>query len=262
MDHSMWTSGVPCRGNGDGHEHGCLMPLPFPYGSDGDPTPRGVGFRLSPDLVMDFGDGVSHTMTIYEGYARLHAILLLIWLAVFFRWSSSPRKGDWLWCQRKLYCMSFDYDTKLKSAAESPDRFILMSSQTETSSLSAPYVSVTWVFFRPVSLAFKPVDFTTLLSSATWSVTETSARSYTPMSCFQAARPCSKGWKNARRKNWPRWLHPRWWSWWVTPPERKYWCELEVLSCSSQLVLADDDLDGELNDLAHQSNLHEKLRTR
>ena len=26
------------------------MPSPYPYGSDGDPTPRGVGFRLSPDL--------------------------------------------------------------------------------------------------------------------------------------------------------------------------------------------------------------------
>ena len=26
------------------------MPLPFPYGLDGDLTPRGVGFRLSPDL--------------------------------------------------------------------------------------------------------------------------------------------------------------------------------------------------------------------
>ena len=28
------------------------MPLPFPYGSDGDSTPRGVGFRLSPHLLV------------------------------------------------------------------------------------------------------------------------------------------------------------------------------------------------------------------
>ena len=38
-----------------------------------------------PNLVMDFGDGVSHTMTINEGYSLLHAILRLIWLAVFFQ---------------------------------------------------------------------------------------------------------------------------------------------------------------------------------
>ena len=38
--------------------------------------------------------------------------------------------------------MSFDYDTELKSTAESSDRFIPMSSQTETSSLPVPDVSV------------------------------------------------------------------------------------------------------------------------
>ena len=32
--------------------------------------------------------------------------------------------------------------------------------------------------------------------------------------------------------------------------------ELEVFSCSSQLILADVDLDSEFNDLAHQSKLH------
>ena len=35
------------------------------------------------------------------------------------------------------------YDTKLKLTAESSDRFIPLSSQTVTSSLSAPYVSAT-----------------------------------------------------------------------------------------------------------------------
>ena len=61
------------------------MPLPFAYGSDGDSTPRGVGFRLSPHSVMDSGDGASHSMTIYEGYALLNAILRLIWLAMIFQ---------------------------------------------------------------------------------------------------------------------------------------------------------------------------------
>ena len=109
------------------------MPLPFPYVSDGDPTPRRVGFRLSPDLVMDFGDDVSHTMTTYEGYALLHAILRLIWLAVFFlmKFLTEHRYLVTTTAEReighdikeKLYYISFNYDTELKSTAESSDKF-------------------------------------------------------------------------------------------------------------------------------------------
>ena len=40
---------VPCCGNGDGHEHGCLD------GSDGHPTPRGlVGFVFLQTLLCHF----------------------------------------------------------------------------------------------------------------------------------------------------------------------------------------------------------------
>ena len=109
------------------------MPLPFPYGSAGDPTPRRVEFRLSPDLVMDFGDDVSHTMTIYEGYALLHAILRLIWLAVFFlmKFSTEHRYPVTTTAEReighdikeKLYYISLNYDREHKSTAESSDKF-------------------------------------------------------------------------------------------------------------------------------------------
>ena len=38
---------------------------------------------------MDFGDDVSHTMTIYEGYALLHAVL---------RWNNSHRFAERFRC--------------------------------------------------------------------------------------------------------------------------------------------------------------------
>ena len=44
MDHSM----SHVVGMVTGTNTVALMPLPFPYGSDGDSTPRGVGFRFSP----------------------------------------------------------------------------------------------------------------------------------------------------------------------------------------------------------------------
>ena len=111
------------------------MPLPFPYESDGDPTPRRVGFRLSPELVMDFGDDVSHTMTIYEGYALLHAILRLIWLAVSVlsyevpplstgTLSRPPQRGRLVMISKRNFTTSRLTTTQsINSTAESSDKF-------------------------------------------------------------------------------------------------------------------------------------------
>ena len=99
-------------------------------------TPRREEWSVSssPSLVMDFGAGVSHTMTIYEGYALLHAIFCLIWLTVFFQMkfltqhrypvtTTAEREiGHDIKKKKKLCYMSFDYDTELKSTAESSDK--------------------------------------------------------------------------------------------------------------------------------------------
>ena len=56
-----------------------------------------------------------------------------------------------------------------------------MSSQTKTSSPSAPKVPIASILYSSqVSLAKTPTDATTLLSRATWSVTFTSSKSCTP----------------------------------------------------------------------------------
>ena len=83
-------------------------------------------------------------------------------------------------------------------------------SQTETSSLSALNGSITLkCCYGQISLVKEAVEFTTLLSRATWKSTFPSARSCTLMSCSQAARLCSKRLLNAWRANRRRCLHPR-----------------------------------------------------
>ena len=68
------------------------------------------------------------------------------------------------------------------------------SSQRETSSLSAPGVSIALKYcLRQVSLVKKPADSLTLHSRTSWSVTFTSAKSCTPLSRCQVAQPFSKG---------------------------------------------------------------------
>ena len=74
------------------------------------------------------------------------------------------------------------------------------------------------------------------------------------MSCFQAARPCSKGWFKRMTKKLTALASPTMIIMVGCFSQRESigW-ELEVLACSSQLILAAVDLDGEFNDLAHQS---------
>merc|ERR1711916_370343 len=59
-------------------------------------------------IVLDSGDGVSHTVPIYEGYALPHAILRL---------DLAGRD-----VKEKLCYIALDYDTELKSTAESSDK--------------------------------------------------------------------------------------------------------------------------------------------
>ena len=71
-------------------------------------------------LVMDSGDGVSHTMPIFEGYALPHAILRLDlagrglsdYLMKFL-----TERGIGRDVKEKFCYMAFDYDTELKSTA-------------------------------------------------------------------------------------------------------------------------------------------------
>ena len=83
------------------------------------------------------------------------------------------------------------------------------SSQTEKSSLLSPNVAIAQ---KSCSSQVSPVkDSAESTTHLPWrSVTWTSARSCTPMSCRQVARPRSKGWLSAWRMNRRRCLHPRW----------------------------------------------------
>ena len=95
-------------------------------------------------LVMDFDDGVSHTMLINDGHALPHAILRLDLAAVILQCagylSRPPQRG------RSVVLSKRNFATVLLTATQSSDR---LCSQTVTSSLSVMNVSVARVFFKP-----------------------------------------------------------------------------------------------------------------